>query len=85
MTYRLAFIGAGNMAEAIVRAALDRGVLKASEVIASDPSEQRRAAFAELGIAVTDDNGQAIRESRKSCWRSSHRRCRSSAMNCAPI
>jgi len=63
MTYRLAFIGAGNMAEAIVRAALDRGVIGPGELIVADPSEERRALFAELGVAVTESNGDAIDQS----------------------
>ena len=63
MAYRLAFIGAGNMAEAIVRAALDRGVIAADELIMADPSADRRQLFADLGVAVTDSNGEAIAES----------------------
>lgn len=46
----LAFLGAGNMAEAIVRALPDR-----SHVVAADPSEARRSAFEHLGVQTTDD------------------------------
>ncbi|MFW6059499.1 MAG: pyrroline-5-carboxylate reductase [Phycisphaeraceae bacterium] len=63
MGYRLAFIGAGNMAEAIARAALGRGVVQAEQVIAADPSEDRRALFAAMGVAVTDDNAAAVSQS----------------------
>ncbi|MEO0587876.1 MAG: pyrroline-5-carboxylate reductase [Planctomycetota bacterium] len=59
-THTLAFVGAGNMAEAIARAAIDHGVLPADRLIAADPSEARRAVFAELGVATTDDNAAAV-------------------------
>ena len=65
MTYELGFIGAGNMAEAIARAALDKGVLSAGQMIASDPAEPRRGVFAALGIAATDDNAQVIAQSKQ--------------------
>lgn len=63
MTHTLGFIGAGHMAEAIVRAAIDSGVVPADRIIASDRSAERRAVFAELGIETTDDNTKVIRES----------------------
>ncbi|MEM1212362.1 MAG: pyrroline-5-carboxylate reductase [Planctomycetota bacterium] len=54
MRYDLAFIGAGNMAEAIVRSAVSAGVVDAGRVLAVDLSEQRRAVFAEMGCTVSD-------------------------------
>ena len=42
-TMQLGVIGAGNMAEAIFRGALEAGVLSADEVLAADPSAKRRA------------------------------------------
>lgn len=62
MVHKLGFIGAGNMAEAIARAAIDHGVLKAGEIIASDPTPARRELFASLGIAV-GSNEEVIRQS----------------------
>ncbi len=53
--YRLGFIGAGNMAEAIARGALRENVLAADQMIASDPSQARRELFAGLGIEAVDD------------------------------
>ncbi len=50
--YRLGFIGAGNMAEAIARGAIERGILPAGAIAASDPSAERREAFAALGVAT---------------------------------
>jgi len=59
-THTLAFIGAGNMAEAIARAAIDHGVVPADRLIAADPNPARREVFEALGIATTDDNAAAI-------------------------
>lgn len=56
--YKLGFIGAGNMAEAVARAVLAAGLYRAQELLASDPAEPRRRLFQdELGIKVVDDNG----------------------------
>jgi len=60
MRYELGILGAGNMAEAIVRAAIDKKILRPDQVIASDPSEQRRAVFAKLGVTAVTDNQQVI-------------------------
>lgn len=38
------------MAEAILRAGLSSGVLSTSQVIVADPSDERRALFAALGV-----------------------------------
>jgi pyrroline-5-carboxylate reductase len=65
MQYELGFLGAGNMAEAIAKAAIDRSVLRPVQMIASDPSEERRALFAKLGVTVTADNAQVIRGARQ--------------------
>jgi len=63
MAYQLGFIGAGNMAEAIVKAAIEQPVLSPGQIIAADPSAERRQLFDSLGIATTDDNARVIRES----------------------
>jgi pyrroline-5-carboxylate reductase len=59
--YRLGFIGAGNMAEAIARGAIEGGVLSADQLSASDPSEVRREAFAALGVAAMAEAGEMLR------------------------
>lgn len=59
----LGFLGAGNMAEAIARAALDHDVLSPNEVLACDLSPERREAFAALGVGVTDDPAELVRQS----------------------
>ena len=58
-TYELAFIGGGNMAEAIARGVLAAGVLAPSQMIVADPAESRRTVFEKLAVAVSADNKQA--------------------------
>jgi len=65
MSYELGVVGAGNMAEAIVRGVLTAKVLGANQIIVADVSAQRREAFQNgLGIRAVDDNAEAARESR---------------------
>jgi len=59
---RLAILGAGNMAEAITRAALDAGVLTASSIVAIDPEPSRREVFAAMGVDATPEGGDALGE-----------------------
>lgn len=56
---KIAFIGAGNMAEAIARAVVDKGLYAANRITAFDPAEARRAAFAAMGAHVATDNRSA--------------------------
>ncbi|MCE9590572.1 MAG: pyrroline-5-carboxylate reductase [Planctomycetes bacterium] len=65
MSYELGFLGAGNMAEAIAKAAIGKGVLKAGQMIAADPVETRRKVFADLGVRIAADNGEVIRGSKQ--------------------
>jgi pyrroline-5-carboxylate reductase len=56
---KLGFVGAGNMAEAIARALLRNQLFKPEDLMASDPSEERRKLFIEeLEIEACSDNGQ---------------------------
>jgi len=55
------FIGAGNMAEAIVRGMVARGVVPAAHVTVSDPSEARRSLLANgFGVRATDSNHEVV-------------------------
>ena len=63
MKYKLGFLGAGNMAEAIAAAAISKSILSAQDMIASDPSEARRELFAGMGVAATTDNAEVISQS----------------------
>ncbi len=60
MRYTLGFIGAGNMAEAIARAAIDKRIVPAEAMIAADPSPERRDVVAKLGIHASPDNAEVI-------------------------
>jgi pyrroline-5-carboxylate reductase len=58
---RLAFLGAGNMAEAIARGLVSAGVLEAGAMLACDVAEDRRTHFREaLGIEATADAAEAV-------------------------
>jgi pyrroline-5-carboxylate reductase len=63
MEYALGLIGGGNMAEAIVRAAIGGGVLEATQIVVADPAQDRRNIFAELGVMATHDNDLVCAES----------------------
>lgn len=57
---QLGVIGAGNMAEAMVRGAISAGVLQSSEIMSVDPDEARRKLFVEeLGVEATAENSAA--------------------------
>jgi len=58
----LGLIGAGQMAEAILRGAIQAKVLIPESVLASDRLEERRGRFASLGARVTADNLEVVRE-----------------------
>ncbi|MGD9780804.1 MAG: pyrroline-5-carboxylate reductase [Kiritimatiellia bacterium] len=59
---RIAFLGGGNMAEAIIAGLLGGGVSMEQNVVASDPSEARRATLSDkYGMATTADNAEAVR------------------------
>ena len=64
MTFELGILGAGNMAEAIVRGVLSRHIFEPHQIIAADPIEQRRKVFEQLGVATTDDNATAAKDAR---------------------
>jgi pyrroline-5-carboxylate reductase len=64
MGYELGILGAGNMAEAIVRGVLSAGKLSADRIIAADVSPERRALFEkELHVKAVEDNRQVARQS----------------------
>ena len=62
MPYELAILGAGNMAEAIARGVVARGVFTPAQIIAADPVEARRTLFTSLGIKSVIDNAEAARQ-----------------------
>jgi pyrroline-5-carboxylate reductase len=63
MTYELGIIGAGNMAEAIVRGVLKAGLLRPSQIIAADVAAARRELFEkQLGARAVEANSVAARD-----------------------
>ena len=56
----LGFLGGGNMAEAIIRAAISKGIAAADRVIVADPAAARRDLLAGLGVTVTEDNAAVV-------------------------
>lgn len=64
MAYELGIIGAGNMAEAIVRGVLRAGLYRPEQVIASDVSTARREVFASIGATAVERNEDVARQSR---------------------
>ena len=57
----IAFIGGGNMAEAILSAVLDKGLSQPQAILVSDISGTRRQHLKEkYGVAVTGDNRQVV-------------------------
>ncbi|MFQ5780051.1 MAG: pyrroline-5-carboxylate reductase [Nitrospiria bacterium] len=60
---RLAFIGSGNMAEAIIKGVLGAGLFKPEELIASDISEERLKTIRQkYGMQTTRSNREAVRK-----------------------
>src|SRR5204863_3601081 len=65
MRYELGIIGAGNMAEAIVRGVLRANVLKPPQIIAADVAPARRELFdKELGVKAVESNSEVASRSR---------------------
>jgi len=57
MTKKIGFIGAGNMAEAMIKGIINTGLYSADEIIASEVYEPRRKYISEsLGIEVHEGN-----------------------------
>lgn len=52
---KLGVIGAGNMAEALIKGVLKAEMINAESIIACDLSEERREVFARMGCQVTGD------------------------------
>lgn len=66
MDCELGFLGAGHMAEGIIAAALRGQVVRASEIIISDPIEDRRRLLVErFAVTETADNRQVLQRARR--------------------
>jgi pyrroline-5-carboxylate reductase len=61
--HTIAFIGAGNMAGALIRGLIGTGTVPAGRIIAADPDQARLSSLGEeLGIRVTGDNSEAVQD-----------------------
>jgi pyrroline-5-carboxylate reductase len=60
---KIAFLGSGNMAEALVKGLLTSGAALAQEIVCAEPRAERREELrARHGVAVTASNVEAVRE-----------------------
>src|SRR3954468_6383882 len=65
MSYELAILGAGNMAEAIPRGVLARGVFTPQQISAADPMPARRDLCSQqLKIPSVSDTAEAARNAK---------------------
>lgn len=61
--HTIAFVGAGNMAGALIRGLIGTATVPAGSIVAADPDQGRLDLLeAELGISVSTDNADAVRE-----------------------
>lgn len=59
---KIGFIGAGNMAEALMKGIMSAGLATKEEIIASDPSIERREFIVRTrGVRMTGDNVEVVR------------------------
>jgi pyrroline-5-carboxylate reductase len=62
--FKVGFVGAGNMAEAICRSLVHEAFYKPTTIAAFDPSEDRREHFRkELGVYINKDNAELVERS----------------------
>src|SRR5512146_284015 len=60
---KIAFLGSGNMAEALVKGLLSAGTATAGEIVCAEPRAERREELrARHGVAVTAGNVEAVRQ-----------------------
>lgn len=65
MTKKIGFIGAGNMAEALMRGVIAKGLYRPDEIIASEIYESRREYISrELGVTVTAEGDDVVKRSK---------------------
>lgn len=61
--HRIAFVGAGNMAGALIRGLIGTATVAAERITASDPdADQLSALQSELGIRTSSENAEAVRD-----------------------
>lgn len=58
--HQVGFIGGGNMAEAIIRAAISAEILPPAQIFVFDPNAARCAMFEKLGAAIAKSNHEVV-------------------------
>ena len=61
--YKVGFIGCGNMGFAMLSGLISSGQVKASEVIASEKFKPSKKKASDLGVAVTEENEELVKDS----------------------
>jgi len=65
MSKKIGFIGAGNMAEALMKGIIAKGLYKADEIIASEIYEARRKQISEtLGVRTVADGKEVVKSAK---------------------
>ncbi|GMF13396.1 unnamed protein product [Phytophthora lilii] len=59
---RLAVIGGGNMAEAIITGVLSEGLIPSAKVVVSDPNPAMRGKYAKLDVETHTRNSSAVKD-----------------------
>jgi pyrroline-5-carboxylate reductase len=57
---RVGFIGAGQMAEALARGFINKSVVKAENICATDPVSERREVFRSFGATAFESNVEVV-------------------------
>jgi len=60
---KLGFIGSGNMAQALMKAIIDKGITNANYFLASDINDETLERVKKLNIKTTKDNNELVAES----------------------
>ncbi len=67
MSRSIGFIGAGQMAEALARGFVDKGVAQADNMWCTDPAKERKDLFASFGVHAVD-SADEVSDMRLLAW-----------------
>ena len=57
---KIAFIGAGNMGQALVKGLLKKGIIESRDIMVSDLDKEKLRVAGELGVTIAKDSGEAV-------------------------
>lgn len=69
---KIGFIGAGQMAEALARGFINKAVVRAENICATDPVAARKDVFRSFGAVAVDTNAEVRLSQVPMCVRSNH-------------